>query len=673
MNTVAIVQARMGSTRLPKKVMKEINSVPMIGLLLNRLSKSKRISEIVLATSKEDSNKPLIDYVNSTGIPVECGSEDNVLERFYKVAKKYEAEIIVRITGDCPLVDPKIVDSLIEKFISNNVDYASNVNPPTFPDGMDVEVISFSSLEKAHMKSKDEFDLEHVTPFIRRNEKKQFNLSYKEDFSGLRWTVDEYKDLKVVEKIFNNFHPNIHFDWEDALIFHHSNGFIAENENIIRNQGLTMKKGPKLYKRAKEIIPGGNMLLSKRPEMFLPEIWPSYFSRAKGCKVWDMDGTEYLDMSIMGIGTNILGYGHEEVDEVVNEVIKKGNMSTLNCPEEVYLAERLIEINSWSDMVRLARTGGEANAIAIRIARAASGKDNVAICGYHGWHDWYLAANIKSKDGLDEHLLSGLETNGVPKSLEGTVFPFRYNDYEELEKIVNNHDIGVIKMEVIRNKGPEDNFLEKVRELSSKKGIVLIFDECTSGFRESFGGIHKNFNVDPDIAMFGKALGNGYGVTAIVGKKEAMEAAQNSFMSSTFWTERIGPAAAIKTLEIMEDIKSWEQISKTGKYIKEEWQKLFSTYNLDVNISGISALPTFTFQNKNHQAYKTFITQEMLKKNFIAATSIYVCINHTKELIDNYISELEPLLKTIEECENGKDINDLLDGPISHDGFARLN
>ena len=497
--------------------------------------------------------------------------------------------------------------------------------------------------------------------------------SYKEDFSELRWTVDESRDLKVVEKIFNNFYPNIHFDWKDALIFHHSNGFIAENENIIRNQGLTMKKGPKLYKRAKEIIPGGNMLLSKRPEMFLPEIWPSYFSKAKGCKVWDMDGTEYIDMSIMGIGTNILGYGHKEVDKVVNEVIKKGNMSTLNCPEEVYLAEKLIEINPWSDMVRFARTGGEANAIAIRIARAASGKDNVAICGYHGWHDWYLAANIKSKNGLDEHLLSGLETNGVPKSLQGTVFPFRYNDYEELEKIVDLHDIGVIKMEVIRNKGPENNFLEKVRELSSKKGIVLIFDECTSGFRESFGGIHKNFNIDPDIAMFGKALGNGYGVTAIVGRKEVMEAAQNSFMSSTFWTERIGPAAAIKTLEIMEDIKSWKQISKTGKYIKKEWQKLFSKYNLDINISGISALPSFTFQSKSHQAYKTFITQEMLKKNFIAANSIYVCINHTQDLIDNYISKLEPLLKVIEECENGKDINKLLDGPISHDGFARLN
>ena len=415
------------------------------------------------------------------------------------------------------------------------------------------------------------------------------------------------------------------------------------------------------------------MIFSKRPELMSPGNWPVYYKKTNGCEIEDIDGNTFYDLSLMGVGTNILGYRNKTVDKKVIQVIKNGNISTLNNLYELKLAKLLIQIHPWSQQAKFARTGGEANAIAIRIARVATNNGKIAVCGYHGWHDWYLAANIKSKDGLDEHLLSGLETNGVPKSLEGTVFPFRYNDYQELEKIVDAHDIGVIKMEVIRNKGPEDNFLEKVRELSSKKGIVLIFDECTSGFRESFGGIHKNFNVDPDIAMFGKALGNGYGVTAIVGRKEAMEAAQNSFMSSTFWTERIGPAAAIKTLEIMEDIKSWEQISKTGKYIIEEWQKLFSTYNLDVKISGISALPTFTFQNKNHQAYKTFITQEMLKKNFIAATSIYVCINHTKELIDNYISELEPLLKTIEECENGKDINDLLDGPISHDGFARLN
>ena len=248
--------------------------------------------------------------------------------------------------------------------------------------------------------------------------------------------------------------------------------------------------GQQLWKRAKQVIPGGNMLLSKRAEMFLPDQWPAYFSKAKGCKVWDLDGKEYIDMSIMGIGTNTLGYGHPEVDEAVRQTVLSGNMSTLNCPEEVYLAERLVELHPWADMVRFARSGGEANAIAIRIARAASGKDKVAFCGYHGWHDWYLSANLGDEKGLDGHLLPGLEPNGVPRSLRGSVLPFSYNNFAELEALVNAHDIGVIKMEVARSTGSQDNFLQKVRELATNRGIVLVFDECTSGFRQTFGGLH---------------------------------------------------------------------------------------------------------------------------------------------------------------------------------------
>jgi Glutamate-1-semialdehyde aminotransferase len=209
-------------------------------------------------------------------------------------------------------------------------------------------------------------------------------------------------------------------------------------------------------------------------------------------------------------------------------------MSTFNCPEEVIWQRNLIDIHSWSRSVRFARSGGEANAIAVRIARAASGKDNVAICGYHGWHDWYLAANLNNNKNLNEHLLSGLQPNGVPTNLKGTVFPFRYNKINEIEKLVKEKNIGVIKMEVFRNIEPEKNFLQKIRKLASDNGIVLVFDECTSGFRETFGGLHKKFNVEPDIAMFGKALGNGYAITAILGRKEVMECAQTSFISSTF-------------------------------------------------------------------------------------------------------------------------------------------
>lgn len=434
-----------------------------------------------------------------------------------------------------------------------------------------------------------------------------------------------------------------------------------------------IKSGLHLWKKAKNIIPGGNMLLSKRSEQFLPDGWPSYYRKASGCEVWDLDNNKYIDVSIMGVGTNILGYGHPDIDLSVNKIIKYGNMSTFNCPEEVYLAEKLIEMHSWADMVKFARSGGEANSIAIRIARAASGKDNVAICGYHGWHDWYLAANLKNNQGLNDHLLPGLPTSGVPKNLESTIYPFTYNNYAELEQLVLNKNIGVIKMEVSRTAGPKNNFLEKVRKLATQNNIVLIFDECTSGFRETFGGLHKKYGVEPDLAIFGKAIGNGYALTAVIGIRDVMECAQDSFISSTFWTERIGPAASLKTLEIMQKEKSWEFISEVGNNIKTKWSDLFKSYGVKVKISGLSALPLFTISGANSLAYKTFITQEMLKAGYIASNTIYVCIKHNNQILDGYFHELEKVVKVIAECQKGKDIYEFLKGPVCDSGFKRLN
>ena len=288
---------------------------------------------------------------------------------------------------------------------------------------------------------------------------------------------------------------------------------------------MVQRQGQDLWNRAKRVIPGGNMLLSKRAEMFLPEHWPAYFSRVQGCRVWDLDGRELIDMSIMGIGTNLLGYCHPEVDAAVAATVTAGNMSTLNCPEEVWLAERLVAMHPWADMVRFARSGGEANAIAIRIARAATGRETVAICGYHGWHDWYLATNLQNDSGLEEHLLPGLEPNGVPRGLAGTAQPFSFNRLDQLESIASTHQLAAVKMEVQRSNPPAAGFLEGVRELCTRRGIVLIFDECTSGFRETFGGLHLKYGVEPDMAMFGKALGNGYAITATIGRRAVMEAA----------------------------------------------------------------------------------------------------------------------------------------------------
>lgn len=434
-----------------------------------------------------------------------------------------------------------------------------------------------------------------------------------------------------------------------------------------------MGKGEDLWKRAKQIIPGGNMLLSKRSEMFLPDKWPSYFSKAKGCRVWDLDGRELIDMSIMGIGTNTLGYGHPEVDEAVLRTVAAGNMSTLNCPEEVFLAEKLVQMHPWADMVRLARTGGEANAIAIRIARAASGKDKVAVCGYHGWHDWYLAANLGDDQSLDGHLLPGLEPNGVPKNLRGSVLPFMYNDFEGLEKLVKTGEIGVIKMEVSRNRGPENGFLQKVRDLATNNNIVLIFDECTSGFRQTFGGLHKQYGVNPDMAMFGKALGNGYAITATIGKREIMEAAQSTFISSTFWTERIGPSAALKTLEVMERDRSWEKITDVGKIVAGGLLDLAKKYDLPINVYGLPALTNFGFPVERALEYKTLLTQEMLKRGFLASTIVFACTEHTPEVVERYFDNLDSVFKMIKDCEDGLSVYKLLEGPVCHAGFSRLN
>ena len=674
MKIVAIVQARMNSTRFPNKVMKTINGIPMIEILLKRLSKSKKIDKIILATSTDDKDQNLFKHVKGLGITCAQGSENDVLDRYFNAAKESQADIILRITGDCPLIDPDLVDESIDEFKKINVDYLSNINPPTYPDGLDIEVMKFSALEKAANEATKLADREHVTSYILNSDNfVKSNLTNKHNLSDLRWTVDEKEDLDVISKVFEHFKPNIYFNWKEVLDFQKKNPKIfSANIGLTRNEGTKMNTGQKFWKRAKKIIPGGNMLLSKRAEMFLPDQWPAYFSKAKGCKIWDLDNNEYVDMSIMGIGTNILGYGHPEVDEVVRKTVENGNMSTFNCPEEVLLAEKLIEIHPWSNMVKFARSGGEANAIAIRIARAAAGRDKVAICGYHGWHDWYLSANLNNDKSLDGHLLPGLEPKGVPRNLKETVFPFNYNNFEELLELVNNHDIGVIKMEVIRNKGQENDFLNKVRQLADDRKIVLIFDECTSGFRETLGGIHKKYNVEPDIAIFGKAMGNGYAITAIIGRDEIMQASQSTFISSTFWTERIGPAAALKTLEIMEREKTWETITNTGREIKKIWQNLADHHNLKISHWGLDALAGFTFKSKDALAYKTLITQEMLSKGYLAGDCIYVCIEHNPEIIKGYSQELDKVFGLIKECENGLDIKKLLKGDVCHSGFKRL-
>lgn len=664
----------MGSSRLPGKVLKDVAGQPMLKILINRLKKSKLIDKIIVVMPVTKDNDVLSKAVSKFGTETFRGSETDVLNRMFEAGHQSNADVIIRITGDCPLIDPLVVDAVIEKFLKSDSDYVSNSAPPTFPDGLDTEVFSFNALKRANEEATEEYDREHVTSYLRKGNFKVENLIWPIDFSNLRWSVDEIQDLLVVRKVFEHFSPDIYFSWTKVIeLMAKKPEIFEENKNIKRNEGSIMSTGQKLWRRAKKIIPGGNMLLSKRAEMHLPDGWPSYFSKTSGCSVWDLDGNKYTDLYLMGVGTNILGYSHPEVDAAVMQTVKSGNLSTLNAPEEVWLAEKLLELDPWAGMVRFARSGGEANAIAIRIARAAAGRDGVAVCGYHGWHDWYLSANLGENDSLAGHLLPGLSTTGVPTALRDMVHPFEYNDFDKLQSLVLEKNIGVIKMEVLRNREPENGFLERVRRLASDNGIVLIFDECTSGFRETFGGLYKKFAVVPDIAVYGKTLGNGYAVSAIVGKEEIMQAAQSTFISSTFWTERIGSAAALKTLEVMQREEPWTHATELGLYLRGLWNELASKYGLSISLTGLPALSNFSIASDNALEYKTYITQEMLKKGYLAGTTVYVSLAHSRTIFDEYIEVLDPIFKIIAEAEAGKDIDLILDGPVCHSGFKRVN
>ncbi len=432
--------------------------------------------------------------------------------------------------------------------------------------------------------------------------------------------------------------------------------------------------GANLWKKAKKIIPGGNQLLSKRSERFVPDIWPAYYKKAKGCEIWGMDGEHYYDFAGMGVGSCILGYADEDVDTAVIEAIKNGAMSTLNCYEEIELAERLIGLHPWADMVRFGRSGGEACAIAVRIGRAATGRNKVAFCGYHGWHDWYISSNIASSTNLDDQLLPGLTSKGIARQLGGTTLPFRYNRLDDLEKIVNEHgkDLGVIIMEPTRDHLPEAGFLEGVRKIADRIGAVLIFDEVTSGFVVNLGGIHLTLEVTPDIAVFGKALGNGYPITAVIGKKEVMDHAQDTFISSTFWTERTGFVAALAALRKMEKTQVQKLMISQGTRISEGWKKMGQKTGFKIHVSGLPPHTHLGFDTDSNMEIHTLYTQEMLKKGFMFSPAMRCNLAYTSTIIDQFLKASEDCFDIVSEAVKLNNVRSLMMTEPASTGFKRL-
>jgi len=437
---------------------------------------------------------------------------------------------------------------------------------------------------------------------------------------------------------------------------------------------LRKNSGAELYLKAKKMIPGGTQLLSKRPERFLPDLWPAYYKKAKGCEIWDLDGNHFYDFAQMGVGSCILGYSDDDVNAAVIRCVQEGSMSTLNSYEEVELAERLISLHPWSEKVRFGRSGGEACAIAVRIARAASGKSLVAFCGYHGWHDWYLSANLADSKNLDGQLLPGLAPAGVPRDLAGSVVPFNFNDLASLERVVAEHGdkIGVIIMEPERGSKPTPEFLGGVRAIADRLKAVLIFDEVTSGFRINQGGIHLTLGVNPDMAVFGKGMGNGHPIAAILGRGAVMDAAQESFISSTFWTERLGFTAALATLDKVAALDVPAHLCRHGDQLIAGLGALAKRHGIDLAISGIPPLIYMAFKHPQALEIQTFWSQEMLKKGYLLGGAIYTSLAYREDINARFLADSEPVFARLREYLDKGSLAGQLEGRVIQAGFRRL-
>lgn len=679
-----IIQARCGSSRLPNKVFLELNNEPLLLKIFNRCKNTNNIDKIIIATSTNVEDNKIYDFCNKNNIDCYRGDERDLMNRYYYLCKLLNASNIIRITSDCPYIDIIELNNMIKKFLDEKIDYMYNTDENNleyiYPEGSDIEICNFKTLEYLMFNEKE--IREHSIGVLRLKKdkyKKNFNikfydfelnkLSLKNNFNGIHLSIDNKNDYELSKFIHNNFKDNKLFEYKEILYFLDNN--YKEYLNII-NKKKICTTGQKLYKEAKKIIPGGTQLLSKRPEMFLPENWPSYYSKVEGIEVTDLDGNKYIDMGINGIGSTILGASDKDINNSVIECINRGNMSTLNHVNEVNLTKKLIELHPWAGMARYTRSSGEACTVAIRIARAHIKKYKIAFCGYHGWHDWYLSTNI-ANDELNKHLIPGLSTIGVPPTLEGSIYPFTYNKINELEELLINHDIGVIIMEPLRSKYPEDNFLKKVKDLSIKYNTILIFDEVTSGFRINNGGIHKLFNIEPDIVIFGKAISNGYPLGVILGNEKVMSSAQETFISSTYWTEGIGFTAGLNTIIKFEKYNVGEYINNLGNYFQNKLKNIAKNNNIKLKVYGMPAITTFIFDYDNQLEIKTLFIQEMLKKGYLTTVAFYITYCHTYDIVDKYLNEIENFIKKFKLDILNYNIKKYIEGPICHSGFSRVN
>lgn len=677
---VCVIQARVGSTRFPAKVLSLVNGRPVIQWLIKRVKKSFKISRIILATSNKPGNESLSAIAASEKIGYFAGSEDDVLDRFYQALKSSDVEkksIVVRITGDCPLMSAEIIDSVIAKFIESKVDYASNIQPPTFPDGLDVEVFSFESLERAWKEASDKSDREHVTPYLRSHpDFKRVNVESERDYSSERWTLDYPDDLKVIESVFEHFQgKETHFSMEDVLRFRQSKPEVFQvNQSHIRNEGLaTSQKADFAEKyaqsihyleKAKRLTPLGSQTFSKSSRYFTENAAPAFIERGCGGRVWDIDGNEFSDF-ILSLGAITVGYCNEEITSAIEAQLRKGTLFSQASLLEVQVAEKLTQIIPCAEMVRFVKNGSDATSAAVRLARAFTRRDIVLCCGYHGWQDWAIAATPHRK--------------GVPEILASYTKTFLYNDLESLRSqlAANSGKVAAVIMEPIQGDGPNEGYLNAVKDMVHHHGALLIYDEVVSGFRYALAGGQEYYGVVPDLAAFGKGVGNGMPLSVVAGRADVLRKIEEGvFISSTFGGELLSLAAVLKTIEILERPGTYEKIWKLSTMWKDSIVRLVAKYDLQksARVFGLAPHAGIEFNNTGKLDYLDLLSlyqQELIRYGVLSLGVNNFCVMHDEADVQKFISAADQALEKIKEAIARNSVDGLLLGGKINPIFKR--
>lgn len=669
---ICIIQARMGSTRLPGKVLSDLGGgTTSLGLIVRRLREAKNLDGICVATTTSTSDDPVAEEAARLGAKVFRGSEDDVLGRYFEAAKACGAKTIVRVTADCPLADPSVVDSALALFESGAGEYVSNVIERTYPDGLDVEIFSFEALQRANREVTLPRFREHVTPYMKTGvylgqPSGGFSVAHLKsqvDFSHLRWTLDTPEDLAFFRALLRLLPES--FTWLDVismltrepqlLAFNRSKKERAGALGDLRMRGAAPNsavndryaRSNEFFERASAVIPLASQTFSKSFQQWVKGAAPLFLSAGHGCRVTDVDGNSYIDF-VLGLLPIVLGYGDPDVDNAIRTQLYDGITFSLAHPKEAELAERLVRIIPCAEMVRFGKNGSDATTGAIRLARAHTGRDKVAICGYHGWHDWYIGTTTRRV--------------GVPKSVQALSATFPYNDADALEALFKKEPdaYAAIILEAGGAQVPAAGFLERVRELATKYGVVLIFDEIITGFRMHMGGAQAHYGVTPDLACFGKAMANGMPISALVGRAPIMKKMEDIFFSTTFGGEVLSIAAAIATLDKLEREKVVPRLWRRGEMLRDAANAALRQRGLGeiVSFGGEGWWPRIKFGELpvDKDLIVSLLRQEFCANGLLLGASFNLCLAHDQnEVAAETITAIDSAAGTVRDALDSPD------------------